>query len=227
MARDFTGTPNDLSTPDSTAWSPAGDFSVSAWVRRDSNTEGAAVAKWNGTGSRSFILYIDTTPKVNIAILMSQLPSSGFAASKTGFTDNVWHQIGFKYVFAASHGGARLSAVLDGVRGTETNASFAINDGNLATRIGSSSDDSTDRYWDGAICDVAAWSVALSDDEWAVLAKGVPANRVRPGSLVAYVPLWGAGTGEPDLSGNANHFTVNGTLNPRDHGPVGAYVLAA
>jgi hypothetical protein len=44
-------------------------------------------------------------------------------------------------------------------------------------------------YWGGAIAEVGVWSVALSADEVAALAKGVTCGQIRPQSLVLYAPL--------------------------------------
>jgi hypothetical protein len=44
-------------------------------------------------------------------------------------------------------------------------------------------------YWGGSIAEVGVWSVALSADEVAALAKGVTCGQIRPQSLVLYAPL--------------------------------------
>lgn len=215
MARDFTGSPNDLSAADSAAWSPSGVFSVSAWCWHDANTEGAIVAKWQSSTDRSFVLRVPTTRVLTLNIL--NVGGGGSSASKSGFTENAWHQVGF-WMDASNN----INVILDGVAGTSGTSGSALRDSTVSVRIGSSASDTTKRYWDGAICEVGAWSAQLSVDEWGALAKGVAARMIRPGSIVSYVPLWGVGAGEPDLSGQGNNFQVNGTLNPRDQGPVGS-----
>lgn len=44
-------------------------------------------------------------------------------------------------------------------------------------------------YFDGNICEVAYWNVALTDAEIASLAKGFKPTRIRPQSLMFYAPL--------------------------------------
>ena len=218
MARDFTGSPNDLSASDSASWDQSGAFAAAAWVKRDTNTEGAVVSKWSNTNDRSFILYVDTSGNVNAALLHTNLATSSVA--KSGFTQSVWHHVGFELDGIDANG--RVRAYLDGVAGTDFNPpNTGMVNSTLSVHIGSSVDDTTDRYWDGPIAEVAAWTTGLSAAEWQAMAKGVTPNRIRPASLLAYVPLWGVGSSEPDLSGNGNHFTINGTLNQRDHAPLG------
>lgn len=218
MSRDFTGSPNDVRVDADSVWSiGAGPFAASAWVYRDTTGEKAVLAKWRGTVNRTFILYIPTSNVVTLTGLTAG--GSGITATKSGFTGTAWHQVGFEY--DGQDGSIRV--YLDGVAGTSVdtpNSPFHTSAG-LNMRVGSSADDSSTRYWDGAICDVAAWSSTLSVAEWVALANGVPAGKVRPGSLISYSPLWGVGPNEPDLSGLGNLFEVNGTLNQRDHGPVG------
>jgi hypothetical protein len=72
---------------------------------------------------------------------------------------------------------------------------------------------------DGRIADFAIWSAALSTGEFAALAKGVSPLRIRPASLVAYYPLFGAGSAEPDAIGQSGNLVLNGTVQAA-HAPV-------
>lgn len=223
MSRDFPGSAtNDLSLASSSIWQPSGAFAVAAWVYRDSSVETAAVSKWDATVNRSFILYIPTNNIVNVALLHNT--ATGSSATKSGFTNSAWHHIGFEFTGAIG-AGRYLRVYLDGVAGSDaTPPNSRIQPGAVTVYIGSSQSDGTKRYWDGAICDVATWSSTLSAAEWGAMAKGVPAGKIRPASLLSYMPIWGVGSGEPDLTGGGSNFTVNGTLNPRNHGPVGPIV---
>jgi hypothetical protein len=64
---------------------------------------------------------------------------------------------------------------------------------------------------DGLIAEAGMWNVALTDDEVAILAKGVSPQLVRPGNLVAYWPLIGRYSPEIDLVGGYN-LTVDGAV---------------
>lgn len=65
--------------------------------------------------------------------------------------------------------------------------------------------------WNGLLADAAVWSVALTDNEVAALAKGVPAYLIRPAALKIYYPLYGLASPEPDFSGNAANSTLAGS----------------
>jgi Concanavalin A-like lectin/glucanases superfamily len=66
-------------------------------------------------------------------------------------------------------------------------------------------------FWDGSIADNGLWNVILSSNEITALATGVRPGQIRRQSLVFWMPLDGLASPEPDLSGNANNGTLNGT----------------
>jgi hypothetical protein len=84
------------------------------------------------------------------------------------------------------------------------------------------STDGPSNIFTGSIAEVGIWNVALTAAEIAALATGVQPRYVRPGSLVAYYPLWGlsGSSTEPDLSGSANNLTLTGSPTQANHGPV-------
>lgn len=49
--------------------------------------------------------------------------------------------------------------------------------------------DNADVFFDGAVAEVGIWDAALTDDDVAILAKGIAPRLVRPQNLVAYWPL--------------------------------------
>lgn len=69
--------------------------------------------------------------------------------------------------------------------------------------------------WDGDVAEVALWNAALSDAEVAQLATGgtggigLAATLVRPGNLVAYYPLLGTTSPEPDVIGGTGLTLIN------------------
>jgi hypothetical protein len=66
------------------------------------------------------------------------------------------------------------------------------------------------RCWDGLIAEFAVWNTTLNAREATALAQGVRFFRIRP-PLLAYWPLDGLKSPEPDLSGNARNGTLTGT----------------
>lgn len=73
--------------------------------------------------------------------------------------------------------------------------------------------------WDGDLAEFAIWNAALNDAEIAQLATGVAATLVRPGNLVAYYPLLGTSSPEPDVKGGTGLTLVNGPT-PAPHPPI-------
>jgi len=74
----------------------------------------------------------------------------------------------------------------------------------------------------GRVCEVGVWNDVLLAGEVASLQAGVPPNAIRRSKLVAYYPVYGAGSPEPDLSGPANNGTLTGTTKA-DHCPIGRW----
>jgi len=84
------------------------------------------------------------------------------------------------------------------------------------TSIGRAGDSTPGYYFDGSIAEAAIWSAALTDDEVAILAKGVSPLLVRPESLVFYCPL--IRDDDEDIVGGLSLTAVNGptvTAHPR------------
>jgi hypothetical protein len=87
------------------------------------------------------------------------------------------------------------------------------------TTIGRRTNSALSGYYSGRVAEAAIWSVALADAEIAALAAGVLPYRVRPGSLLAYWPLWGQHSPEIDLAKGTFPLPVTGaTLG--NHAPV-------
>lgn len=223
MSRDFPGSGvNDLTRTQGFPWdSYTNPVAFGAWVYRDSSVEVCvATSGWRNTFGRSWIVYIPTSGIVNLADLDSGL--SGHGATKSGFTNNAWHHVGWEWT------GSVIRVYLDGVAGSDVAQTGAFNASNTEVLIGSSRRDSAARYMDGAICDACVWNDNPSAAEWLALAKGVPARMIRPGKIAAWEPIWGVGSDEPDLSGGGKPFTIEGTLIRRDHAPLGCpFPLAA
>ena len=63
----------------------------------------------------------------------------------------------------------------------------------------------------GRLAEIGVWTAKLSVGEIKSLAKGISPNHIRRSSLVGYWPLYGAGSPEPDYSGNKGNGTLTGT----------------
>lgn len=74
------------------------------------------------------------------------------------------------------------------------------------------------QHYDGKICDVAIWNVALSAANAAELADGFSPHLIRPDALVSYWPIIGRNSPENDVYGAAD-LTVDGPVQ-YDHPPI-------
>jgi hypothetical protein len=83
---------------------------------------------------------------------------------------------------------------------TDVSGDVALVPNGEALEVGRRGNNSTSTvgYFDGLIAEVGIWGAVLTDAEVASLAKGVSPLMVRPQSLVAYYPLYGRGSTEPD-----------------------------
>ena len=92
--------------------------------------------------------------------------------------------------------------------------------GGLNLKFGCGAGNHPTQCFPGYIAEVAFWNAPLSDGETVALGSCAPVNLTRRTSLVAYYPLYGAASPEPDLSGGRNGGTVtNTTVTP--HIPCG------
>ena len=132
----------------------------------------------------------------------------------SGYSANAWH-----HACGVVRTNQDVSVYIDG--GSKGNSIANRSPANLdRTCIGYSGDSAPGDYMSGRIAEVAAWNVALTDDEVAALAGGVPPPRMRPESLVAYWPLAGIGSPEPDYRG-VYDMTLFNAPTTADHAPVG------
>lgn len=115
-------------------------------------------------------------------------------------------------------------AVLNGDLGNAgTNTDTVTPSGINSCDVGREGDSSPADHWEGELAEVAFWNVALTDNEIVALSRGVSPLRIRPASLLAYWPIYGLASPEPDLSGNVNNLTLNGSPALANHAPVIPY----
>lgn len=110
-------------------------------------------------------------------------------------------------------GRADGSAVKCYVNGTEdgTAALGAMDNDTVRFHVGNGAGD-----WDGMICEIAQWNVALDTAELGALADGFSPLLIRPTALQIYVPMIGRYSAEPSLIGGYTG-TLFGTANVSDH----------
>ncbi len=186
MARTFNGSSDKLSI--ATPLVTATPLTLSAWAKTasgDLQTVLSCEGLYPGNYSNGWFLGI-----YNYAVwaytASGAAQNGSFAASTATISSGVWGHCAA--VFAAAND---RRAYLNGAnKGTEA-TSRAVDSSYVSnTKIGVRG--SADiQFMNGSIAEAAAWNVALTDDEVAILAKGYSPLTVRPASLIAYWPLIG------------------------------------
>lgn len=159
----------------------------------------------SGTANNALSLFI-TNIATKIRLRCQQyVGSSGEVAGSTAIATGTWYQGGA--AFAANNS---RTLYLNGVSEGTNSTSLSGLSGLSATVLGRLEWSSNIQYFPGLIAEAGVWSVSLGTDEWAMLGAGVSPLLVRPQSLVAYWPLIGRASPEPDLRGGFN-LTLTGT----------------
>lgn len=190
------------------------DFSVGVWVTR------------NATGARHDLVSKEAASAEGyvLAILFSDVATFGVFNG------------GFPIVESVSTIGSGVTAHLLGVRddaagllrmfvnGTQeatASAGGAPSASGDNLNIGRRPSGGGLNYADATIAEVGIWSAALDASEAAMLAKGLCPLLVRPQSLLAYLPLYGRFSGEPDLVGGLTGTVTGATagVHPRIYRP--------
>lgn len=159
-------------------------FTVAGWFNSDTNAQVQTLLNINNSSSTTYYHWL-MLYNTNYLRAYSR-DSSGSANAETTGTWNAgtwYHACG---VWAATDD--RRVFLNGGSKGTNTTAR---DPGTLnRLRVGSTFMSSpNENYFSGAIAELAAWNVALTDAEAAMVGLGVCPLEIRPNSLVAYWPL--------------------------------------
>ena len=189
-------------------------LSMSAHIRMNTLTLGASFPVLtiddNATTNR-FALGVCDGATINV-LAVSVASSTIIEGVSTG---SISDTTGFHHAGAVFASTTSRTAFLDGVAGT-TDTNSSTPSGIAYTRIGCKA--SNLRDFNGYIAHPAIWSVALSADEMAALAKGASPLSIRPASLVFYSPYLGRDSPEIDIVGGRT-LTVTGTSSSTEEPP--------
>lgn len=212
MARDFDGTTQyaSVSTPVLTAY----PVTMAAWFRSDvASSIRTIIAITDAATAQGGIQLLLAANLVGDPI-SANVNGINAAISTTGITVGTWHHACGIWASATD----RRAFIDGGSKGTNTNnATFPI--GTDSTDVGARLQSTIIAFFNGRIAEAAIWSVALTDDEVAQLSRGVSPLRIQSQSLVAYWPLYGNGSPEPDYGGGVNNLTLTGSPPQADHSP--------
>ena len=228
MARVFDGSDDSLTKTVSlfSGSTTSYNWTLVAWCRPNDRHEGTIIGADEGSGSNGrFSLFSRNTGRFAARRKSGylQTPNADYSDSNTTWfhVAGTWqYNLRNLYVNGVKEAHEPGNKFGGGEAGT-TNISL---DPAKATEFYIGRDHSG-KFWNGAIAEAAAYSVALDESEIASLAAGFSPLMIRPESLIGYWPLGGAycaNDADIDVVG-ANHLTDNGS--PSATGEASPYII--
>lgn len=186
MAYDFDGTNDYIQAPLGTSYNVP--ISIACWFNSDTTNANKtlvtlAIGLVGQTTSNGFHLRITSGAQVQATIANGA--GSNSAAVGTYTLQNWHHGAAVFYTTGSRY------AFCDAVRSSQSSTvrTVNVNPSNLLIGQGSGGDFNLPQPFNGRIAEVGVWNVGLTDEEIAILAKGIKPIYVRPESLLYYVPL--------------------------------------
>jgi len=193
----------------------ADPITLACWGRSDDSTNGQdAVQIGDSTTGRGWRLNFGgaTAGDPIRAIATDNTGTNAIAVTSTGYSVNTWHHACAVFTSTSSRD-AYIDGGSVGNNATALGTMMSPNRTDIGRAVNASS------YFSGRLAEVAIWNVALTANEVLALARGVSPLRVRPASLISYVPIWGLHSAEIDMKNSGATWTVTGaTL--ANHAPV-------
>lgn len=128
------------------------------------------------------------------------------ASTSTGYSAGVWHH-GCAVLTSNSSRAALIDGASKGTNTTDTGASTGVNRTSVATVWLAAARGAA---FGGGLANVGFWSVALTDENVASLAKGYASHCIRPDQLAGDYPMVRDTTSLKDHAGSPNHLTLTG-----------------
>ncbi len=211
MARDFTNNASNYITKGSDAALTLSSFSIVCRVLKHSNNSVDGLVA-HGDENANGCYRIATLSNGQIQYFVGNWPGDYWAISGSTISDtNTWHALGLTFESDTLTGyfdGASDGTNTGGTTFTPTDREFRIG---FANRLGG-----YEYPADAAIADVAIWDVVLTAAEMVSYAKGQRPTQIRPESLVAFWPLIGKSSPEPEIIKKLEG-TITGTVNAYAH----------
>jgi len=195
MARDFSGTEQRLTVVSSLTI--AGEpITLAGWINSDDPDVRGTVITIGSTGSNYWAVESGGDRPGDPFIARQRGTAGRAIESSTGYTTGVWH-----HGCAIFRSDTDRSIYIDGgsrVDDSVASVTVAPTDFVIGSRVDGAQD------FNGKVAEVGIWNVGLEDSEVEALAGGASPFLIRPGSLVAYVPILGRNSPEPNLINGAN-----------------------
>jgi len=186
-------------------------------VKLTANANQAGIlTKWAGTVAAA-CWDLEVTSAGKLAMDICDGAGTEFAIGATTLPTGQWLSCGGR---KNGTGAGALQVFLNGASDGSASSVKSIHAGNAPANIGLLILASATAL-NGLVAEAAVWDAALTDAEFAALAKGVSASKIRPTHLKGYWPLFGTATPEADLSGNGSNMALTGSVPAANHAPVG------
>lgn len=203
MARSFNGSSQYIDL--ASALVSAYPFTLAAWANISSLSAGdntiLAISNNAASNFEAQQILIRSSGKLRAR---SSIAGGTAASAETTATVSTGAWNHFAGVFASS---SDRTAYINGTNAVQNTTAISISTLNTTT-IGAWANNATrSAYFPGSIAEIGAWNVALDTAEIAALGAGVSPLLIRPGSLVAYLPL--IGTASPEINYKGAAFTVS------------------
>jgi hypothetical protein len=233
MARSCNGTTQGLQTAATALTNGYSALTISLWANLAA-LQNFAIFLTNYDGSNGWYLQ-EGGPvgnKQNSAWLVAGVITGGtdnYLPFNLNFAANFWHHIVAVYDGSQS-GSNRLKVYLEGAlfspgTGSGTIPSTLPNTTGYGIQMGFLQQ-AGNSYLNGSLAEIALWNAVLSAAEIAGM-QNERTEKVRPGSLVAYWPLWGLSSPELDLSGAARNMSLTSSPSAANHAPIPLYTRKA
>jgi len=171
---------------DSSAVGTTAPMTVAGWGYEDQGINSCTFCIGQASSSFPFWIVYFAGYTVGDPITYDIRTSTGRATVSTssGFTQNTWHHFAGVWTSATSH-----AVFIDGgSKGTDSTNVGTLS-GVTLTAIGAKHANSVGVHFSGRLAELAIWSVALSDAEVALLAKGLCPLFIQPHNIIAYWKL--------------------------------------
>ncbi len=219
MSRDFDANEaNYLSR--TSAVRTAAPLTMACWAYMDDLSENVALMACGGSADddNHFALLVLGAVGNQVASGAKDAADNDVVAlTSAGMSTGRWHHCG-----AVASTTAFRAAYLDGGNvGVDTTT--VVPSGLDRTSIGALVRNTVVASPNARIADAAIWDTFLNAREMLALAVGVSPLRIRHQNLLAYWPLHGLYSPEPDMVGGKLNLTITGTVPQANHAPVIPY----
>lgn len=213
MSRSFNGSSDKLAI--SSALVTSTPFTASVWFFIDNTTANGALFSLGNNATNNQRMYSDCRgseagPPADPVLVqhLDNALTAGNARTTAGYSATTWHHFAGVWTSSTSR-----TVYLDAGNSATDTTSVSTTTVNV-TGLGVLERQTPSNFFPGDLAEFGLWSVVLSTDEIAALAKGVSPQMIRPQSLVSYSPLIGKTSPEQNLISQTGWTVTGATAAP-------------